>query len=155
MPRATPTLAAGEMVLAAGQHHHLIKLLGLGAIVVVAAVAAGFASVALVRRSRRRPPPPASPQAGQAPAPPPEGAPAREAPQPGGPAAAIIAEHLTKTYRMGRVEVRALDDVSLEIGAGAMTCIMGKSGSGKSTLLRQLGLIDLPSRAGSGCTGRK
>ena len=47
---------------------------------------------------------------------------------------------------MGKVEVRALDDVTLEIGAGAMACIMGKSGSGKSTLLRQLGLIDLPSR---------
>ena len=41
--------------------------------------------------------------------------------------------------------MRALDDVTLEIGAGAMACIMGKSGSGKSTLLRQLGLIDLPS----------
>jgi putative ABC transport system ATP-binding protein len=57
---------------------------------------------------------------------------------------AVATEHLVKTYRMGQVTVRALDDVSLQIASGAMTCIMGKSGSGKSTLLRQLGLIDLP-----------
>jgi putative ABC transport system ATP-binding protein len=145
-PVAEPALAAGALVLAAGQHHHLIKLLGLAAIVVVAVILAGWAIVALVRRRRRRTPPPAAPPpAGQAPA---GQAPAgpREAPQSGASSPAVTAEHLTKTYRLGKVEVRALDDVTLEIGAGAMVCIMGKSGSGKSTLLRQLGLIDLPSR---------
>jgi len=45
---------------------------------------------------------------------------------------------------MGKVEVRALHDVSVEVSQGAMACIMGRSGSGKSTLLRQLGLIDMP-----------
>jgi hypothetical protein len=59
-------------------------------------------------------------------------------------AIAVDAEHLTKTYQPGQVEVRALDDVRVEIAAGAMACIMGKSGSGKSTLLRRLGLIDRP-----------
>jgi putative ABC transport system ATP-binding protein len=137
---AEPALAAGALVLAAGQHHHLIKLLGLAAIVVVAVILAGWAIVALVRRRRRRTPPPGQAPAGQAPAGP------REAPQSGASSPAVTAEHLTKTYRLGKVEVRALDDVTLEIGAGAMVCIMGKSGSGKSTLLRQLGLIDLPSR---------
>jgi putative ABC transport system ATP-binding protein len=56
----------------------------------------------------------------------------------------LVASHLTKVYRSGRLEVRALDDVSLSIRRGSMACIMGKSGSGKSTLLRQLGLIDRP-----------
>ena len=58
----------------------------------------------------------------------------------------IKVEHVTKTYRMGQVAVHALDDVSLEVLAGSMVCIMGKSGSGKSTLLRQLSLVDRPTK---------
>jgi putative ABC transport system ATP-binding protein len=61
------------------------------------------------------------------------------------PSVAISVEHLSKTYRMGRVEVPALRDVTLAVPAGGMVCITGRSGSGKSTLLRQLGLIDTPS----------
>ena len=56
----------------------------------------------------------------------------------------LTIENLTKIYKMGNVEVKALLDVSLAIEEGDITCIMGKSGSGKSTLLRQLGLIDRP-----------
>jgi putative ABC transport system ATP-binding protein len=56
----------------------------------------------------------------------------------------LSVENLTKIYKMGNVEVKALVDVSLAIEEGDITCIMGKSGSGKSTLLRQLGLIDRP-----------
>ncbi|MFC1978526.1 ABC transporter ATP-binding protein [Chloroflexota bacterium] len=51
---------------------------------------------------------------------------------------------LTRIYKLGSVDVKALVDVSLDIGSGEIACIMGKSGSGKSTLLRQLGLIDRP-----------
>jgi putative ABC transport system ATP-binding protein len=56
----------------------------------------------------------------------------------------LTVNNLTKIYKMGNVEVKALVDVSLAIEGGDITCIMGKSGSGKSTLLRQLGLIDRP-----------
>lgn len=56
----------------------------------------------------------------------------------------ITVQNLTRIYKLGNVEVKALVDVSLGIETGDVTCIMGKSGSGKSTLLRQLGLIDRP-----------
>jgi putative ABC transport system ATP-binding protein len=56
----------------------------------------------------------------------------------------ISVSNLTRIYKLGKIEVRALVDVSLTLEAGDITCVMGKSGSGKSTLLRQLGLIDRP-----------
>jgi putative ABC transport system ATP-binding protein len=51
---------------------------------------------------------------------------------------------IAKTYRTTEVETRALDGISLEIGAGEFVAIMGPSGCGKSTLLNILGLIDSP-----------
>jgi putative ABC transport system ATP-binding protein len=53
-------------------------------------------------------------------------------------------EDIVKTYRTTEVETRALDGVSMEIGAGEFVAIMGPSGCGKSTLLNILGLIDSP-----------
>jgi putative ABC transport system ATP-binding protein len=56
----------------------------------------------------------------------------------------LVLDHITKVYSTGAVEVRALDDVSLQIEQGEMVAIMGHSGSGKSTMMNILGCLDGP-----------
>jgi len=56
----------------------------------------------------------------------------------------IELENVTKVYRMGEVEVYALNGVSISIEQGEMLSIVGTSGSGKSTLLNLLGCLDRP-----------
>jgi putative ABC transport system ATP-binding protein len=57
----------------------------------------------------------------------------------------IQLEGVSKVYRTGDVEVRALDQIDLTIGDGEMVAIMGQSGSGKSTMMNILGCLDVPS----------
>jgi len=56
----------------------------------------------------------------------------------------LSAVNLTKTYRRGAEEVRALDNVSFEIARGEFAAIVGPSGAGKTTLLNLLGCMDAP-----------
>ncbi len=56
----------------------------------------------------------------------------------------IQAIGLSRTYRVGDVDVRALQDASLTVERGEFVAIMGSSGSGKSTLMSILGCLDQP-----------
>ena len=54
-------------------------------------------------------------------------------------------ENVSRTYRMGQSEVKALKNVTLDIALGEFIVILGPSGSGKTTLLNIIGGIDSPS----------
>lgn len=54
--------------------------------------------------------------------------------------------NVSKIYHLGGEEIRALDDVTLDIESGEFISIIGPSGSGKSTLMHILGCLDSPSR---------
>ena len=56
----------------------------------------------------------------------------------------ITLEGVTKTYRMGKLEVAALQGIDLHVGRGEFVAIMGASGSGKSTLMNIVGCLDVP-----------
>src|SRR5882724_10085518 len=54
--------------------------------------------------------------------------------------------NVSKIYTLGEEEIRALDDITLDIDAGEFISIIGPSGSGKSTLMHILGCLDSPSK---------
>jgi len=56
----------------------------------------------------------------------------------------ISMNNITKVYKMGKQDLKVLDDVSLVINKGEFVAVLGPSGSGKSTLMNILGCIDIP-----------
>ncbi|WP_404784698.1 ABC transporter ATP-binding protein [Altericista sp. CCNU0014] len=61
------------------------------------------------------------------------------------PGTVFCVRNVSKVYRMGEVEVRALSSVDLELYEKELVVLLGPSGSGKSTLLNILGGLDIPS----------
>lgn len=60
--------------------------------------------------------------------------------------ALVEVRNISKIYHLGGEEIRALDDVSLDIDGGEFISIIGPSGSGKSTLMHILGCLDSPTK---------
>jgi putative ABC transport system ATP-binding protein len=66
----------------------------------------------------------------------------------------LEARGLTRVYRRGSEEIRALDGVSLTIRRGEFVSFMGSSGSGKTTLINLLGCLENPSAGELDLAGR-
>jgi putative ABC transport system ATP-binding protein len=66
----------------------------------------------------------------------------------------ISARGVHKTYKLGELSVRALEDVSFDIRAGEYVAIMGPSGSGKSTMMNLIGVLDQPTAGELRIAGR-
>jgi putative ABC transport system ATP-binding protein len=60
--------------------------------------------------------------------------------------ALVEVRNVSKIYQLGGEEIRALDDVSLDVELGEFISIIGPSGSGKSTLMHILGCLDSPTK---------
>lgn len=66
----------------------------------------------------------------------------------------VSLSHVSKVYGSGENEVRALDDVSLNIEQGDLVAVVGQSGSGKSTLMHIIGALDMPTSGSVSIAGR-
>jgi putative ABC transport system ATP-binding protein len=67
----------------------------------------------------------------------------------------ILLEAVEKSYRMGKLEYRALRGIDLEIGAGELVAVVGPSGSGKTTILNLVTGIDRPTSGTVTVDGRR
>ncbi|MBA3336309.1 MAG: ATP-binding cassette domain-containing protein, partial [Chloroflexia bacterium] len=56
----------------------------------------------------------------------------------------ITLDHVSKVYSSRGQEVRAVDDVSLEVAAGELQVLIGPSGSGKTTTMRMINCLETP-----------
>jgi putative ABC transport system ATP-binding protein len=67
----------------------------------------------------------------------------------------LRAEGLTRVFETPAGDVRAVDDVSLEVAAGELIVLQGRSGAGKTTLLTMLGGLDRPTAGHVELDGRQ
>jgi putative ABC transport system ATP-binding protein len=67
---------------------------------------------------------------------------------------AIRADRVSRHYKMGETLIRAVDEISLAVGAGEFLALLGTSGSGKSTLLNLMAGLDRPSSGAIFAQGR-
>jgi putative ABC transport system ATP-binding protein len=65
----------------------------------------------------------------------------------------IVVSGLKKIYKIGDMEIRAIDNLDLTIEKGEFLSIVGPSGSGKTTLLHLIGCLDLPTYGGISIDG--
>jgi putative ABC transport system ATP-binding protein len=61
-------------------------------------------------------------------------------------ASSVVVQSITKTYRRGRRQITALEDVSFDMSQGELALLVGPSGSGKTTLLNVIAALDRPDR---------
>jgi len=66
----------------------------------------------------------------------------------------IKAHGLSRTYRMGESQIRAVNDVSFAIDSGEFVALLGSSGSGKSSLLNLIAGLDTPTGGSVAVAGR-
>ena len=67
---------------------------------------------------------------------------------------AIRAERVSRSYKMGETLIRAVNEISLDVGTGEFLALLGASGSGKSTLLNLIAGLDRPSSGSILALGR-
>jgi NitT/TauT family transport system ATP-binding protein len=67
----------------------------------------------------------------------------------------LTVEHVSKSFRMRRGSVMALDDISLRVGDGEFVCLVGPSGCGKSTLLDIMAGLTVPDAGAVVADGQK
>ena len=67
---------------------------------------------------------------------------------------AVRADRVSRHYEMGAAVIRAVDDVTLDVGAGEFVALLGSSGSGKSTLLNLMAGLDRPTGGAIFANGR-
>ena len=66
----------------------------------------------------------------------------------------VKVQDITKTYKMGEVEIHAVDHISFSIEQGELVVIVGPSGAGKTTILNMISMIDKPDSGSISINGK-